>query len=476
MKDSCVLANVAPGQSSIAVCPLCNLRQNANNYALENQVGLGTSGHDLVCDDAIKYNPFGTPFCVAFGGTGESCGIDPEPVCMPSSGNDDVENCFEFQWGWEGCDPTKVDCPCTAFVRSPEDDSPPCNACERCPDDTLSWDCSNVEHSFFRKPYRDCYRNEEVCEPGTEGYLKCAEFHGGCTNEGCKCTYTVLDAELKRFACGNCGFCADGSISYDCTGIGQGFHFCDRTAPIGVREETMCLPDSDGDGVLNCFHFDEDWEECNPSKEECPCEAFARSTEDGDSEACHSCERCPDDTLAWNCYNLEFPHFLAPFRSCEGDEEHCELGSDGSLRCATYNDGCTNGEKCPCTYAIRDSDLYSYSCGECSFCSDGSIAYDCSTRGKGSRSCAGDDVVCCEDCMDGGVLVHPQCSNCIICDVSEVSVDDLGLQDDVSVYLGESASWELLHDNSPMDETPSAAPASLILPYPLPGVIHKVFY
>ena len=87
---------MAPGQSSIAICPLCRIRRNVNNYASGNQVGLGTSANDVVCEHAVKYSPFGTPFCVTFEGTGESCGTDPEPICTPSSGNDGIENCFQF--------------------------------------------------------------------------------------------------------------------------------------------------------------------------------------------------------------------------------------------------------------------------------------------------------------------------------------------------------------------------------------------
>eukprot|EP00977_Amphora_coffeiformis_P003189 scaffold591_cov176-Amphora_coffeaeformis.AAC.7 len=492
LRDSCALENVALGQSSIAVCPLCNLRQNVNNYAFGNQVGLGTRADDLVCEHAVRYNPFRKPFCIAFGGTGESCGLDPEPVCMPSTGNDEIETCFQFQWGWEDCNPKVEDCPCTAFARSPEDDSTPCSSCERCPDDTLSWDCGNVEHAFLRRSYRDCYRNEEMCELGTEGYLKCAEFHGGCTHEGCQCTYTVLDAKSNRLSCKSCGFCADGSISYDCTDFGQGFHFCEDhsishtsvelQSKLNSHEnpqETLCLSDSDGDGVLNCFLVEKDWEECDPLNEECLCEAFVRSTEDGDSDACHSCERCPDDTLAWNCYNLNYPHFLVPFRSCDGDEEHCELGSDGSLLCATYNAGCTAGDKkCPCQYAIRDSNLESFSCGECSFCSDGSIAYDCSAHGKGSHSCGDDDVICCQDCMDSGVFVNPKCHDCIICDDLEGSDDGVDIINDALFHFGESNSRHLIDDSDTISESPSAAPrfTATILPYPLPGIIHNVFH
>lgn len=351
-----------------------------------------------------------------------------------------------------------------------------CNSCERCPDDTLGWDCSNVEHSFYRRSYRDCYRNEEVCEAGTDGYLKCAEYHGGCTHEGCRCIYSVLDEDMNRFACAACGFCADGSISYDCTGLGQGFHFCDPSELIDSPEETVCLPDSDGDGFLNCFHVGEDGEECDPMETDCSCEAFVRSTENGDSGPCRSCERCPDDTWAWNCYNLDRAHLQSPFRSCGGEGEHCELMDDDSLYCATYHDGCTEEETCPCIFAIRDSHLGSLPCGECSFCADGSIAYDCSAHGKGSRICFDHEAVCCEDCMDGGVFTNPKCSDCVICDDTDASLfDDVGERQDDWSYFDEESSRQLLAQE-PISETPSAAPVALVLPYPLPGIIHRVFY
>lgn len=427
MKDSCVLENVAPGQSSIGVCPNCHFQQNTNNFAAANNVGSSTSAYDLTCEHAINFNSMWDPFCVRFDGVGEDCGLDPEPLCMPSTGPDDIETCFQFETAWEDCDPTREDCPCDAFVRSPYDDSPLCNQCERCPDGTLSFDCSNVEHGFLRRLYRDCDQSEEACEPGTHGYLKCVEFNGECTGEGCACRYWVRDEDSNKFGCSSCTFCADGSVAYDCTAFRQGFHFCDTPAqraqlasrslslslsspsspppppssspsppppPSIDLSSTVCLPDSDDDGVKNCFQFENGWRECDPSMEDCPCDAFVRSTTNGDSESCHSCTRCPDNTLAWDCVNLEHAHFRRPFRSCGSDTESCEADKkDGTLHCTSYNQDCTQGKDCPCMYSIRNANLGRRSCGECSFCSDGSVAYDCTNQGYGSRTCDDNAVV-----------------------------------------------------------------------------------
>ena len=461
MKDSCVLDNVSPGQSSIAICPYCNLRQNVNNYGSNNEVGYGTSPHDATCDNAINFNPFWTPFCVSFEGTGSGCGIDPEPFCVPSSSNDGVETCFQFDWDWEDCDPTIEDCDCDAFMRSLDDDSPNCVSCRHCPDGTLSWDCTNINFPFYRKPYRDCNQNEAVCELGPDGYLKCLEYNGKCTEKGCHCEYSVLDRDLNKFQCASCGFCADGSISYDCTEFGQGFHICDNKDDTSDLYETICLPDSDGDGVVNCFRFEPDWQECDPSKEDCPCEAFVRSKQDGDSVACHSCERCVDETMAWNCYNVDHDHFRVPFRSCEKEKEHCELEDDGHLHCAVYNAGCIGEENCPCMYSIRDNTLGRFSCGECSFCADGTLAYDCSMNGYGTRSCD-DDVVCCEDCREGTSLFNKSCDECIICNDPEI-VGDWDDQDDAILYLADTGEPDFVR-NEEIYSPPSSAPSNYRLP------------
>lgn len=299
MTDTCVLENVARGRTSIAICPDCNLHQNTNNFAAGNQVGSHTDHTDLICDYGIQYDHFGKPHCITFDGTGKSCG-EPEPICMPDSDGDGISNCFQLDWEWEKCDPATQECPCDAFVRSPIDDSPLCTSCSRCKDDSMAWDCYNVEHAMFRTPYRNCDRQKEVCEPGTDGFLKCVKYNAGCRDQGCTCNYSVRDPDLNKLDCNSCEFCQDGSIAYDCTEFGQGFRTCDEAKPVDPQpSDPICLPDSDKDGVVNCFQFDEGWENCDPSKEDCPCEAFVRSKKDGDSQACHSCQRCSDDTLAW---------------------------------------------------------------------------------------------------------------------------------------------------------------------------------